>query len=132
MHEEVAQELIVLKYELERQMLLCIDGDTNLITCMQSLRRVNDENEGLKKSLKELRAVAEPVADLFEPRQQGVEPRPLEDRLRDTTGRLLAFVQRLARSVPQQVLAMLKSFFPKAQLEAVGQGVAADCSDEKF
>ena len=100
MHEEVAQELIVLKYELERQMQLCIDGDTNLITCMQSLRRVNDENEGLKKSLKELRAVAEPVADLFEPRQHGVEPRPLEDRLRDTIGRFLAYVQRLARSVP--------------------------------
>lgn len=37
---------IVLKYELERQMQLCIDGDTNLIKCMQSLRRVNDENEG--------------------------------------------------------------------------------------
>ena len=101
MHEEVAQELIVLKYELERQMQLCIDGDTNLIMCMQSLRRVNDENEGLKKSLKELRAVvAELVADLFEPRQHGVEPRPLEDRLRDTTGRFLAYVQRLARSVP--------------------------------
>ena len=74
MHEEVAQELIVLKYELERQMQLCIDGDTNLITCMQSLRRVNDENEGLKKSLKELRTVAEPVSDLFESRQHGVEP----------------------------------------------------------
>ena len=66
-HEKIAQELEVLKQELVCELQLRIDGEIDLLTCMQSLRRVNDENELLKQALKELTAVAEPVADLFEP-----------------------------------------------------------------
>ena len=91
-YEEAIQELQVLSMELQRELQLHIDGETDLLTCMQSLRRVNDENEALKKSLKELTEVAEPVAELFELRGQGVEPRLLTDCLWDTAGALLADV----------------------------------------
>ena len=54
------------------------------------------------------------------------------ERLQDTPGRLLEYVLRLARSIPNQVLSFSKSFYPKADLGVVANGVATDCSDEKF
>lgn len=62
---------------------------------LKQLRRLNDENEALKKCLKELTAVAEPVADLFEARKAGVEPWPLVERLRDMPDKLIAYLHRL-------------------------------------
>ena len=71
---EITQELEVLKQELVCELQLRIDGETDLLTCMQSLRRINDENEALKQALKELTEVIEPVVELFEPRVAGAEP----------------------------------------------------------
>ena len=58
---------------------------------MQTLKRVAEENEHLKNSLKEamgslkeLTEATEPVANLFEPPIEEEEPRPLVVRLRDT------------------------------------------------
>ena len=79
--EEIAQELEVQTQELVCELQLRIDGEIDLLTCMQSLRKVNDENELLKQALKELIAVAELVAELFEPRKAGTETRPLVERL---------------------------------------------------
>ena len=50
----------------------------------------------------------------------------------DTPNRLVEYVQRMARSIPNQVLSFIKSFYPKADLTVVTGGVAADCSDEKL
>ena len=41
-------------------------------------------------------------------------------------------MQKLARSIPNQVLSFLKSYYPKANLGVVADGVAAECSNEKF
>jgi hypothetical protein len=38
----------------------------------------------------------------------------------------------MARSIPRQVLAFMKSYFPKAQVEVVAGGVAANCTDEQY
>jgi hypothetical protein len=38
----------------------------------------------------------------------------------------------LAKSIPNQVLAFLKSYFPKAPVDVVAGGVAANCFDERF
>lgn len=75
--DEAVEELKVLYHELHRELTLRHDGEVDLVTCMQQLRRLNDKNEALKKCLKDLTAVSEPVADLFEAREAGVEPRPL-------------------------------------------------------
>ena len=44
----------------------------------------------------------------------------------------MEYVQRLARSIPNQVLAFIKSFYPGANLKVVTTGVASDCTDEKL
>jgi hypothetical protein len=41
-------------------------------------------------------------------------------------------VKHLARSIPNQVLAFVKSYFPKAPVEVVADGVAANCTDEQY
>jgi hypothetical protein len=38
----------------------------------------------------------------------------------------------MARSIPRQVLAFMKSYFPKAPVEVVAGGVAANCIDEQY
>jgi hypothetical protein len=38
----------------------------------------------------------------------------------------------MARSIPRQVLAFMKSYFPKAPVEVVTSGVAANCTDEQY
>lgn len=50
--KEMARELEVLNIKLEQELQLRFDDETDLVTCIQSLRRLNHENEALKKSLK--------------------------------------------------------------------------------
>jgi hypothetical protein len=38
----------------------------------------------------------------------------------------------MARLIPKQVLAFMKSYFPKAPVEVVAGGVAANCLDEQY
>ena len=76
--------------------------------------------------------MAELVANLFVPRRVGVEVRPLMDWLRDTPGKLKAYLQRLRKSIPQQVLSFVRYFYPKANLNVVADGVAGDCTDDKL
>lgn len=82
----------MLNKELIHEIQLCIDGETDLVTCMQTIRTLNDQLEHQKQALKELTEAAEPVANLFDPQKPGVEVRPLVDRLKDTPGKLKASV----------------------------------------
>jgi hypothetical protein len=52
------------------------------------------------------------------------------DRLKEAPSRLAAYVKHTVRS--RQVLAFMKSYFPKAPVEVVAGGVAANCSDEQY
>jgi hypothetical protein len=41
-------------------------------------------------------------------------------------------VKHLARSIPNQVLAFMKSYFPKTPVEVVAGGIAANCTNEQY
>ena len=53
----------------------------------------------------------------------------LEARLEGSRGRLEGFTRRVAEDTAQYTLGLVKSHFPKADLESVGDGVALDTSD---
>jgi hypothetical protein len=38
----------------------------------------------------------------------------------------------MARSIPKQILAFMKSYFPKAPVEVVAGRVAANCTNEQY
>jgi hypothetical protein len=56
----------------------------------------------------------------------------LVDRLREAPGRLATYFKHLAKSIPNQVLAYMKSYFPKAPVDVVAGRLAANCIDEQY
>jgi hypothetical protein len=56
----------------------------------------------------------------------------LVDRLREAPSRLATYVKHLAKSIPNQVLAFMKSYFPKASVDVVAGGLASNCTDEQY
>jgi hypothetical protein len=54
------------------------------------------------------------------------------DRLKEAPSRLAAYVKHLAKSIPNQVLAFMKSYFPKAPIDVVAGGLAANCTNEQY
>jgi hypothetical protein len=45
---------------------------------------------------------------------------------------LVAYVKHLAKSIPNQVLAFMKSYFPKAPMDVVVGGLATNCTDVQY
>jgi hypothetical protein len=66
------------------------------------------------------------------PHPGGPKIAPLVDRLKEALGHLATYVKHLAKSIPNQDLAYMKSYFPKAPIDVVLGGIAANCTDEKY
>jgi hypothetical protein len=56
----------------------------------------------------------------------------LVDRLREVPSRLAVYAKHLAKSIPNQILAYMKSYFPKAPVDVVVGGLAANCTDKQY
>jgi hypothetical protein len=86
----------------------------------------------LRAQLKELEEAALPIARLLVPHPGGPKIALLVDRLREARGRLVTYVKHLAKSIPNQILAYMKSYFPKAPVDVIAGGLAANCTDEQY
>jgi hypothetical protein len=93
---------------------------------------LNKDREKLRAQLKELEEAALPIARLLVPHPGGLKIAPLVDRLREAPGHLATYVKHLAKSIPNQVLAYMKLYFPKAPVDIVASGLAANCTDEQY
>jgi hypothetical protein len=113
-------------------MELRIASDRDLVNCYKSLQKLNEDCEALRAQLKDLEETALPIARLLVPHPGGPKIAPLVDRLREAPSRLAAYVKHMARSIPKQILAFMKSYFPKAPVEVVVGGVAANCTNEQY
>jgi hypothetical protein len=111
-----------LAYECAKHLELRIASVRDLVNCYKSLQKLNKDCEKLQGQLKELEEAALPIARLA----------PLVDRLREAPGRLVMYVKHLAKSIPNQVLACMKSYFPKVPVDVVAGGLAANCTDEQY
>jgi hypothetical protein len=121
-----------LAYECDKHMELRIALDCDLVNCYKSLQKLNEDCEKLRGQLKELEQAALPIARLLVPHPGGPKIAPLVDRLREAPGCLATYVKHLAKSIPNQVLAYMKSYFPKAPVDVVVGGLAANCTDEQY
>jgi septal ring factor EnvC (AmiA/AmiB activator) len=119
-----------LSYECNKHMELCIASDRDLVNCYKSLQKLNEDCEKLRAQLKELKEAALPVARLLVPHPGGPKIAPLVDRLKEAPSRLATYVKHQAKSIPNQILAYMKSYFPKAPIDVVVGGLAANCTDE--
>jgi hypothetical protein len=66
------------------------------------------------------------------PHPGGSKIAPLVDRLREAPSRLATYVKHVAKLIPNQTLAYMKSYFPKAPVDVVAGGLASNCTDEKY
>jgi septal ring factor EnvC (AmiA/AmiB activator) len=121
-----------LAYECDKHMELRIASDRDLVNCYKSLQKLNEDSEKLRAQLKELEEVALPIARLLVPHPGGPKIAPLVDWLKEAPSRLATYVKHLAKSIPDQVLAFMKSYFPKAPVDVVACGLAANCTDELY
>jgi hypothetical protein len=121
-----------LAYECDKHMELQIASDRDLVNFYKSLQKLNEDCEKLRGQLKELEEAALPIARLLVPHLGGLKIAPLVDRLRQAPGCLATYVKHLAKSIPNQVLAYMKSYFPKAPVDVVAGGLAANFTDEKY
>jgi hypothetical protein len=113
-------------------MELRIASDRDLVNCYKSLQKLNEDCEKLRAQLNELEEAALPIARLLVPHPGGPKIDPLVDRLKEAPSRLTTYVKHLAKTIPNQVLAFMKSYFPKAPVDVVAGGLAANCTDEQY
>jgi hypothetical protein len=52
------------------------------------------------------------------------------DRLKEAPSRLTTYVKNLAKSIPNQILVYMKSYFPKAPVDVVAGELAANCTND--
>jgi hypothetical protein len=110
-------------------MELRIASDRDLVNHYKSLQKLSEDCERLRAQLEE---AALPIARLLVPHPGGPKIAPLVDRLKEAPSRLATYVKHLAKSISNQVLAFMKSYFPKAPMDVVAGGLAANCTDEQY
>jgi hypothetical protein len=104
-------------------------SDHDLVNCYKSLWKLNEDCEKLCGPLKELEEATLPIARLLVPHTGGPKIAPLVDQLQEAPGRLATYIKHLAKSITDQILAYMKSYFPKAPVDVVTGGLAANCTD---
>jgi septal ring factor EnvC (AmiA/AmiB activator) len=129
--EVLEYEYKQLAHECNTHMELQIASNRDLVNCYKSLQKLGEDCEKLRVQLKELKEAALPIARLLVPHPGEPKIALLVDRLREAPGRLAIYVKHLAKSIPNQVLAYMKSYFPKAPVDVVAGGLAANCTDEQ-
>jgi hypothetical protein len=91
------------------------------VNCYKSLQKLNEDSGKLLGQLKELEEAVLPIARLLVPHPGGPKNAPLVDRLKEAPSRLATYVKHLAKSIPNQILAYMKSYFPKALVDVVAR-----------
>jgi hypothetical protein len=129
----------VLEYEYKKLAHECIyhmelheASDRDLVNCYQSLQKLNEDCERPRGQLKELEEAALPIARLLVSHPGRPKIDPLVDRLKEAPGRSATYVKHLAKSIPNQVLAFMKLYFPKAPVDVVIDGLAANYTDHQY
>jgi hypothetical protein len=107
-------------------------SDRDFVNCYKSLQKLNEDCEKLSRQLKEHEEAALPIARLLVPHPGEPKIAPLVDRLKEARGHLATYVKHLAKSIPNQVLAFMKSYFHKAPVDVVTSGLAASCTDDQY
>jgi hypothetical protein len=76
---------------------------------------------------------AQQLVELVDPQDDSAaDGRSLVDRLRGALQKVLTFIAEAPTTYVSHALGLEKSFWPKARLEVLAQGVATGCSEEQF
>jgi hypothetical protein len=119
--------------EVEGLRKVMADTEKQFADCLQQIKTLGEEKEQRQKELNDLKTAAQELVEMVDPQEDGAEDGPpLLDRLRGAPQKILNFVTEAATSYVGHALGLLKSFWPKARLEVLAEGAAAECTDENF
>jgi hypothetical protein len=110
--------------DVERLQKVIGDTERQFVDCLQQVKTLGEKDEQLRKELEDLRGAAQELVDMVDPPEGGeAGQRPLL---------VLKFLSEAPIACVSNALAYVKSFVPNAQLGIFAQGMAADCTDERF
>jgi hypothetical protein len=119
--------------EVERLQKVIDDTERQFVDCLQQVKALGERDEQRRKELEDLQGAAQELVDMVDPPEEGeAGPRPLLGRLHEAPKKMLKFLSEAPVTCVSNDLAYVKSFVPNAQLGIFAQGMAADCSDERF
>jgi hypothetical protein len=119
--------------DVERLQKVIGDTERQFVNCLQQVKTLGEKNEQLREELEDLRGAAQELVDMVDPPEEGeAGPRALLERLREAPKKMLKFLSEAPVACVSNALAYVKSFVPNAQLGIFAQGMAADCTDERF
>jgi hypothetical protein len=102
------------------------DVDHKLVQCMQQIKSMFEEKELRQKQLEELQEVAHVAINMVDPPEEGVvDNRTLLERLHEAPQKIAGYVNKTSKTYMADVLGLVKSFWPKANLEPLAEGMAA-------
>ena len=119
--------------EIEKLKKIKADSDQEVATCLQQLKTLSESRDLMQQELEELRDAAQDVAGLMEiPEGNENKPLTLAGKLRKVPEGFERFVSATTRQYEGHVLGLVKSYWPRTPLDALGQDAKADCTDEQF
>jgi chromosome segregation ATPase len=117
--------------EVESLQKMMADTEKQLVDCLQQIKTLGEEKKQRQKELDDLTTAVQELVEMVDPQEDDAENGPpLLDRLREAPQKILNFVTEAATSYVGHALGLVKSFWPKARLEVLAEGAAADCTDE--
>jgi hypothetical protein len=119
--------------DVEMLQKVIADTEQQFADCLQQIKTLDEEKEQRQKELEALKGAAQKLVDMVDP-QKGSEAngRSLLERLLGAPQKVLSFLTEAPIACVSYALSFVKSFWPKARLEAFAQGVAVECSEEQF
>jgi hypothetical protein len=73
------------------------------------------------------------VVDMVDPSEEGVESnKMLLEWLHETPWKISSYVSETTRTYVEHILGLVKSYWPKANLEPLATEMSADCTEDKF
>ena len=122
--------------EIEKLKKIKEDSDREMVTVLQQLKDLSESRDLMQRELEELRDLkdaAQGVVNLVEiPEVNEDVPLTLAGRLRKVPESFERYVSTTTRQYVGHVLGLVKSYWPRTPLDALGEGAKADCSDDKF
>lgn len=119
--------------EVEKLAKYLADADQPLVDCMQQIMAMTQDKEHRQKELEQLQAAAQEIVNMVDPPEDGVVlDRTMLKHLCEAPQKIAAYVSETTRSYVAHVLGLLKSFRPSVHVDVLADGMAMDCSEEKF
>jgi hypothetical protein len=119
--------------EVESLRKVMADTEKQFADCLQQIKTLGEEKEQRQKELNDLKTAAQELVEMVDPQEDGTEDGPpLLAQLRGAPQKILNFITEAATSYVGHALGLVKSFWPKARLEVLAEGAAAECTNENF